>query len=111
MANDEPRLPAPPVINTTLFLSNFVSCDLWTTDKTFLAFLQSREEELKSELGYDFTWWEANKSGGIRAKHQVNDVFDPTEYDDSFNWLYSAVKKYQQVFPKYVREFKAATKN
>jgi hypothetical protein len=89
---------------------NFVSCDLWTTDKTFLAFLQSRETELKSELGYEFSWWEANKSGGIRTKYQVSDVFDPNEYKNSFNWLFEAVKKYQQVFPKYVREYKASNK-
>lgn len=90
---------------------NFVSCDLWTADKEFLAFLQSREEDIKSELGYDFTWWEANKSGGIRTKYQVDDVFNQNEYDASFNWLFEAVKRYQQVFPKYVKEFKTLSKS
>ena len=89
---------------------NFVSCDLWTSDKDFLGFLQSREEDLDKELDLDFTWWEANKSGGIRAKLHVADVFDAAEHLTTFDWLYNTVRSYQAVFPKYVKEYKALSK-
>ena len=85
---------------------NFISCDLWTNDKGFYSFLQSQEEEIRAELGYDFRWWEANKSACIRTIHEVNDVFNQEEYQKYFDWFYAAVKKYLEVFPEYVREYK-----
>jgi hypothetical protein len=86
---------------------NFVSCDLWTNNKEFLVFLQEREERIKQELEVEFEWWEANKTGGIRATLHVDDVYDQRHYPSSFDWLYRNVKTFQEVFSKYVREFKA----
>lgn len=87
---------------------NFVSCDLWTNNKEFLAFLQEREKDIKGDLGIDFNWWEANKSGGLRTKLIVGDVYDQSQYTKSFEWLYKNVRLFQTVFTKYVKEFKQA---
>jgi hypothetical protein len=86
---------------------NFVSCDLWTNNKEFLVFLQEREEEIKTDLGTSFNWWEANKSGGLRITLNVGDVYDQSLFPASFDWLYKNVKLFQNVFIKYVKEFKA----
>lgn len=86
---------------------NFVSCDLWTNNKEFLVFLQEREEEIKTDLGTSFNWWEANKSGGLRITLNVGDVYDQSLFSTSFDWLYKNVKLFQNVFIKYVKEFKA----
>jgi hypothetical protein len=85
---------------------NFVSCDLWTNNKDFLAFLQEREADIKSDLNREFNWWEANKSGGLRTVLTVNDVYDQNEFTKSFDWLYQSVKLFQTVFAKYVKDFK-----
>jgi hypothetical protein len=84
-----------------------VSCDLWTNNKEFLVFLQEREEEIKTDLGTSFNWWEANKSGGLRITLNVGDVYDQSLFSTSFDWLYKNVKLFQNVFIKYVKEFKA----
>ena len=86
---------------------NFVSCDLWTNNKEFLVFLQEHEEEIKTDLGTSFNWWEANKSGGLRITLNVGDVYDQSLFSTSFDWLYKNVKLFQNVFNKYVKEFKA----
>jgi hypothetical protein len=86
---------------------NFVSCDLWTNNKDFLVFLQEHEEEIKNDLGTCFNWWEANKSGGLRTILNVGDVYDQSQFSTSFDWLYKNVKLFQNVFIKYVKEFKA----
>ena len=85
---------------------NFVSCDLWTNNKDFLAYLREREDEIRNDLSRDFTWWEANKSGGLRTTFPVADVYDKAGFDKSFDWLYSSVKLFQTVFSKYVKDFK-----
>jgi hypothetical protein len=85
---------------------NFVSCDLWTNNKEFLAFLQGREDQIKNDLGIEFNWWEANKSGGLRTKLLVEDVYDQSQHSKSFDWLYGNVKLFQSTFTKYVKDFK-----
>jgi hypothetical protein len=85
---------------------NFVSCDLWTNNKEFLAFLQGCEDQIRNDLGIEFNWWEANKSGGLRTKLVVEDVYDQSQYSKAFDWLYGNVKLFQNVFTKYVKEFK-----
>lgn len=84
----------------------FVSCDLWTNNKEFLFFLRERESEIKTALGIEFSWWEANKSGGLRTRLDVTEVHDETQFPKSFDWLYTNVKLFQKVFKKYVDEFK-----
>ena len=90
---------------------NFVSCDLWTTNKEFLTFLKEREEDLKRDLGINFNWWEANKSGGVRTTLKVVDVFDQSQFSTSFDWLYKQVKLFQKIFKRYVDEFKQLSAN
>jgi hypothetical protein len=85
---------------------NFVSCDLWTNNKDFLVFLQSKEAEIREDLGREFNWWEANKSGGLRTKFPVKDVYDTTQFPGVFDWLFESVKLFQNVFARYVSDFK-----
>jgi hypothetical protein len=85
---------------------NFVSCDLHTRNKDFLMFLREREEAIRNDLGVDFEWWEANKSGGLRTSLSVADVYDANEFASSVDWLYRSVKLFQIVFAKYVKDFK-----
>lgn len=85
---------------------NFVSCDLVTKNKDFLAYLREHEQEIQSDLNRTFTWWEANKSGGIRTILPVTDVYDKAEFEKSFDWLYSSVKLFQTVFSKYAKDYK-----
>lgn len=85
---------------------NFASCDIWTNNKEFLIFLQEREDLIKNDLGIEFNWWEANKSGGLRTKFVVDDIYDQSLHANLFDWLYNQVKLFQNVFTKYVKEFK-----
>lgn len=85
---------------------NFVSCDLWTNNKEFLVFLQEREEKIQEDLGISFNWWEANKTGGLRIRLYVEDVYDQSKFSNSFDWLYTTVKLFQKVFKKNIDEFK-----
>lgn len=88
---------------------NFVSCDLWTNNKEFLVFLQEREEKIQEDLGISFNWWEANKTGGLRTKLNVEDVYDQSKFSHSFDWLYTTVKLFQKVFKINIDEFKQLT--
>ncbi len=94
-----------PVL-TVNTIKNFISCDLLTNDKEFLAFLQERKDKIRGDLGFDFNWWEADKSGGLRTKLEVVDVFDQSQFSTSFDWLYKTVKKFQSVFIGYAKEFR-----
>lgn len=85
---------------------NFVSCDLHTRSKEFLSFLQDKEESLRRELGLNFEWWEANKSGGLRATFNVDDVYDPAIQPELFDWLFKTVNHFKRVFFTQVDEFK-----
>lgn len=85
---------------------NFVSCDLWTNNKEFLQYLHERESDIRNDLNQEFDWWEANKSGGIRIRFPVADVYDKSQFASSFDWLYSSVKLFQAVFSNYVKDFR-----
>ena len=84
----------------------WIKCGLWTTNKEFLAFLKDQEENLKQDLGISFIFWEAGKSGGVKSSLDVDDIYDQSQFSVSFDWLYEHLKLFQNVFKKYVEEFK-----
>ena len=84
----------------------WIRCGLWTTNQEFREFLEEREEDLKLDLGISFNFFRGNKSGGVVATLQVSDIYDQSQFSVSFDWLYEHLKLFQNVFKKYVEEFK-----
>ena len=84
----------------------WIRCGLWTTNQDFREYLEEREEDLKLDLGLSFNFFRGNKSGGVVATLEVADIYDQSKFSVSFDWLYEHLKLFQNVFKKYVDEFK-----
>ena len=76
-------------------------------NKTLYSYLKDNEEEIQSELGGTVDWFEANVAAGMNLYYPVDDVFNETRKEEYFEWLYSNLVKFRNLFTPYIQEFKA----
>lgn len=76
-------------------------------NKTLYSYLRDNEEEIQSELGGTVDWFEANVAAGMNLYYPVDDVFNETRKEEYFEWLYSNLVKFRNLFTPYIQEFKA----
>ncbi len=87
--------------------SNSITCGLYISrNKDFFAFLQERKDAIEEDLGTHAEWVDANVASRIRIRKEVPDVFDQSQADQYFEWLYKNTILFQNVFGKYFKEFK-----
>jgi hypothetical protein len=77
-----------------------------SNDKALFQFLKEDEEDLKRAIGLDLNWFEGEKASGFRVFRQVDNVFDETQKDENFKWLYEMVLKLRKVLGPYILEYK-----
>ena len=86
---------------------NLIGCEIHiSTNKDLFHFLQERKDEIEKEIGETLEWVDARVVSYIKLKKQVSDVFNPTEEENHFAWLYEKMLLFQKVFAKYFKEFK-----
>jgi len=76
-------------------------------NKTLYSYLRDNEEEIQSELGGTVDWFEANVAAGMNLYYLVDDVFNESRKEEYFEWLYSNLVKFRNLFTPYIQEFKA----
>ncbi len=86
---------------------SIITCELYINDnKKLYEYLIEQKEHITNEIGEEGNWWNARKASGIRVKREVNNVFDGEMNNDYFAWLYKQTILFQQVFQKYLRQYK-----
>ena len=75
-------------------------------NKTLYSYLRDNEEEIQSELGGTVDWFEANVAAGMNLYYLVDDVFNESRKEEYFEWLYSNLVKFRNLFTPYIQEFK-----
>ena len=89
---------------TSRFTADFYIPD----DKGLFGFIKSFEPEIKNELGYELHWFEGDKAAGFRIHKPVADVFDDSEREENFKWLYESILILRKVMLGYIQSYKEA---
>lgn len=93
---------------SVLYRENLLGCEVYIDrDKELFKFLCDKKEEIEKEIGETIECIDAPVASRIVIKKKVSNVFDPTEIEKHFTWLYEKTILFQRVFSKYFREFKA----
>lgn len=84
-----------------------LTCGIYIPDnKPLYEYLQENKNDIVERLEEEGRWWIARKASGIDIKYKVSDVFDKSKNEDYFTWLYKKTTLFQQVFQKYLRQYK-----
>jgi len=86
---------------------NLIGCELWISkNKELFTFFSDHKEEIEKEIGEKADWVDSPISSSVKIRKGVSDVFNQSEVEDYFAWLYEKTVLFQKVFSKYCREFK-----
>ena len=68
-------------------------------------FLEGQKDSIENDLGFNVTTWREYKSCNlIQAEHPC-DWVDSDKREDYFEWLLRTGEKFQDVFPKYLKQY------
>jgi len=85
---------------------NLLGCEIYISrNKELFNFLQERKEEIEKEIGEQAEWVDAAVASRIKIKKEVSDVFNQSEAENYFAWLYEKTTLFQKVFGRHFREF------
>lgn len=86
---------------------NLMGCEIYISkNKDLFNFLREKKDEIEKEIGEKVEWVDAAVASRIKIKKEVSDVFDQSDAEKYFAWLYEKTILFQKVFGKYFREFK-----
>jgi hypothetical protein len=86
---------------------NLIGCEIYINkDKELFNFLKDRKDEIEKEIGEPIEWIDAAVASRIKIKKEVRDLFNQTEAEKRFAWLYEKTVLFQKVFGRYFKEFK-----
>jgi hypothetical protein len=86
---------------------NLIGCEVYISrNKDLFNFLRDRKDDIEKEIGEPIEWVEATVASRIKIKKAVNRLFNPSEMQTYFKWLYEKTILFQEVFGKYFMEFK-----
>lgn len=86
---------------------NLLWCGIYISrNKELFSFLRERKDEIEKEIGGTAEWVDAPVASRIRIKKEVSDIFNQSEAEKYFAWLYEKTTLFQKVFIKYFKEFK-----
>lgn len=86
---------------------NLIGCEVYIDrNKELYNFLKNRKDEIEKEIGEPIEWIDATVASRIKIKKEISDLFDRTEAEKSFVWLYGKTILFQKVFSGYFKEFK-----
>ncbi|TRZ77364.1 DUF4268 domain-containing protein [bacterium] len=85
---------------------NLIGCEIYINkNKDLFNFLRERKDEIEKEIGETIEWVDAAVASRIKIKKSVSDVFDQTNSEEYFAWLYEKIVLFQKVFGKYFKVF------
>lgn len=88
-----------------------LGCELYiSNDKVLFAYLNDNYQQIKTELGEDFSWFEGKVASGLGIYKTVPDVFDDTHQVEYFEWMYSKVILFKKVLLPYVTKYREESK-
>ena len=88
-----------------------LGCELYiSNDKVLFSYLNDNYEQIKAELGDDFSWFEGKVAAGLGIYKTVPDVFDDSKHAEYFEWMYSIVLLFKKVFSPYVTKYRDESK-
>jgi len=86
---------------------NILGCEIYINrNKELYKFLLNKKDELEKEIGEKMEWIDAPVASRILIKKEVSNIFDQTELENHFTWLYEKTVLFQKVFGRYFKEFK-----
>jgi hypothetical protein len=85
---------------------NLLGCEIYINrNKDLFNFLRERKEEIEKEIGEKAEWVDAAIASRIKISKGVSEVFDQSEANNYFLWLFEKTVLFQKVFGKYLKEF------
>lgn len=85
---------------------NCLGCEIYINrNKELFNFLRNKKDEIEKEFGQKAEWIDAEVASRIVIKKNVSNVFDATEMQTYFDWLYEKTGMFQKVFGKLCKEF------
>ena len=89
---------------------NLIGCETYISrNKELFKFLSDRKAEIEKEIGEKAEWVDATVASRIKVRKEVPGIFNQSEADKYFAWLYEKTVLFQKVFGKHLREFKQTT--
>ncbi len=86
---------------------NLLGCEIYINrSKELFNFLRNRQGEIEKEVGEKTEWVDATVASRVKIGKKVSGVFNQSEADNYFAWLYEKTVLFQKVFGKYFREFR-----
>ncbi|MEK7524392.1 MAG: DUF4268 domain-containing protein [Patescibacteria group bacterium] len=86
---------------------NLIGCEVYISrNKDLFNFLRDRKEEIEKEIGETAEWVDAAVASRIKIKKEVSGVFNQSEAEKYFSWLYQKTVLFQKVFDKHFRDYK-----
>ena len=74
------------------------------------SYLNDNYQQIKAELGEDFSWFEGKVAAGLGIYKTVPDVFDDSKQEAYFEWMYTKVLLFKKVFSPYVSKYREESK-
>ena len=75
-------------------------------DKFLWEYLKENELDINTNLGSDFVWWEGTKAAGGGLDNFVKDVFDESNQESYFDWLYNSLISLKKAFLPLIQDYK-----
>jgi len=85
---------------------NLLGCEIYINkNKELFKFLQEHKNEIEKEVGEQAEWVDAAVASRIKIKKEISDLFNQSEAENYFVWLYEKTVFFQKIFGRYFREF------
>ncbi len=86
---------------------NLLGCEVTiNNNKEMFKYLGDKKAEIEKELGETAEWIDATVASRIVIKKEVPGVFNQSEAEKYYSWLYEKTILFQNLFGKYLREYK-----
>ena len=94
------------VLNTR---ENLIGCGIYIhNNKDLFQYFKSKRSLIEEKVNEEVKWVDATKASRIIINKKVNSLFDDSELDSNFDWLYTMTMLFQEVFIKQIKDYKQA---
>jgi len=84
-----------------------MGCEIYiNNNKELFRYLKDKSAEIEKEIGQKLEWVEANKTTRIKLRCDAPNVLSHENDKKYFEWLHKYTVMFQQVFGRYIRQYK-----